>query len=54
MKACFIGHRTIDKTERLCLLLKQTIEMLIKKGVNVFLLVVKVRLTIYRGKLLVS
>ena len=37
MKACFIGHRNIDKTERLCLLLKQTIEMLIKKGVNVFL-----------------
>ena len=37
MKACFIGHRNIDKTEQLCLLLKQTIEMLIKKGVSVFL-----------------
>ena len=37
MKACFIGHRTIESKEEVIFLLKETVEMLIKKGVTTFL-----------------
>lgn len=37
MKACFIGHRTIEETEELTSLLKNTVITLIKKGVTSFL-----------------
>ena len=37
MRACFIGHRTIQKDEELISLLKQTIIDLINKGVTTFL-----------------
>lgn len=37
MQACFIGHRTIEKTEELISLLQETIILLINKGVTTFL-----------------
>lgn len=37
MKACFIGHRTIEKREELISSLKETVITLIKKGVTIFL-----------------
>lgn len=37
MKACFIGHRTIEKTEELKSLLRETAVTLINKGVTAFL-----------------
>ena len=37
MKACFIGHKHIEKSNELILLLKQTIIELIHKGVTTFL-----------------
>ena len=37
MKACFIGHRNIEKTENLISSLNNTIENLIRKGVKTFL-----------------
>ena len=37
MQACFIGHRTIKKDEKLISSLKQTIVNLINKGVKTFL-----------------
>lgn len=37
MRACFIGHRTIQKNNELISLLKQTIVELINKGVTTFL-----------------
>ncbi len=37
MKACFIGHRAIEKTEEVVSLLKETIISLIEKGVTTFL-----------------
>ena len=37
MQVCFIGHRTIKKTEGLKCLLKETIITLINKGVTTFL-----------------
>lgn len=37
MKACFIGHKYIEKTEALTLLIKNTIIELINKGVNTFM-----------------
>lgn len=37
MEACFIGHRTIERREELLSLLKETVVMLIKKGVTTFL-----------------
>ena len=37
MQGCFIGHRTIKKTEALVSLLKETVEALIDKGVTAFL-----------------
>lgn len=37
MKACFIGHRTIQKNEELIFSLRQTIIELINKGVDTFL-----------------
>ncbi len=37
MQVCFIGHRIIEKNERLTLSLRETILMLIKKGANTFL-----------------
>ncbi len=37
MKVCFIGHRTIEKTEKLKFLLRETIVTLINKGVTTFL-----------------
>lgn len=37
MQACFIGHRTIKKTEELIYSLKETIVTLINKGVTTFL-----------------
>ena len=37
MKACFIGHRNIVKSNELVSLLNETVEMLINKGVTTFL-----------------
>ena len=37
MKACFIGHKSINKTEELATRVKDTALMLIKKGVTTFL-----------------
>jgi uncharacterized phage-like protein YoqJ len=37
MQACFIGHRTIEKNEKLISSLKQTVIKLIGKGVTTFL-----------------
>lgn len=37
MKVCFIGHRTIKRTEKLVTLLEETIISLINKGANTFL-----------------
>ncbi len=37
MKACFIGHKNIEKTEELIVSLKKTVATLIKKGVTTFL-----------------
>ena len=37
MKACFIGHRNVEKTEELISLLKETIVALINKGITTFL-----------------
>ena len=37
MNACFIGHRTIEKTESLVFLLRETIITLINSGVATFL-----------------
>lgn len=37
MKACFIGHRTIEKTGELSVALKETVERLIRTGVTTFL-----------------
>ena len=37
MKACFIGHRTIEKTEELIVTLKETVVKLIRTGVTDFL-----------------
>ena len=37
MRVCFIGHRTIKKSEELFLLLKETIYSLIKQGATTFL-----------------
>lgn len=37
MKACFIGHKTIEKTEELIASLRETITALIRKGVTTFL-----------------
>lgn len=37
MTACFIGHRFIEKSEKLIALLKETIVELIKKGCTIFL-----------------
>ncbi|MBR2861653.1 MAG: DUF1273 family protein [Clostridia bacterium] len=37
MKICFIGHRTIDKNERLILSLRRTVQTLISKGADTFL-----------------
>ena len=37
MQVCFIGHRTIDKTEQLISSLKEAIINLINKGVTKFL-----------------
>ena len=37
MRVCFIGHREIEKTEKLITLLKETIITLIKKGATTFL-----------------
>ena len=37
MKVCFIGHRTIEKTEEVISSLKETVAELIKKGVTTFL-----------------
>ena len=37
MKVCFIGHRTIEKTEKLISLLKETVITLINKDVTTFL-----------------
>ena len=37
MQICFIGHRTIEKTEELKILLKETVVTLIKKGATSFL-----------------
>ena len=37
MQVCFIGHRTIEKNEKLISLLKETVVMLIGKGVIKFL-----------------
>ncbi len=36
MKACFIGHKTIEKTEELISSLKETVVTLINKGVITF------------------
>lgn len=37
MNVCFIGHKTIEKTEELISSLKETVVFLINKGVNTFL-----------------
>lgn len=37
MQACFIGHRTIEKSEELIFLLKETVVSLINKGITTFL-----------------
>ena len=37
MKVCFIGHRTIEKTEELIFSLKETVLSLIEKGAETFL-----------------
>lgn len=37
MQVCFIGHRTIEKDEKLIFLLRKTIVTLIKKGASTFL-----------------
>lgn len=37
MKVCFIGHRTIEKSEKLIALLKEVVETFINKGVTTFL-----------------
>lgn len=37
MQVCFIGHRKIEKTEELIAALKETVVMLINKGVTKFL-----------------
>jgi uncharacterized phage-like protein YoqJ len=37
MKACFIGHRTVEKTEELMASLKEIVLSLIKEGVVTFL-----------------
>ena len=37
MKACFIGHKSIEITEELKISLKDTVEMLINNGVTTFL-----------------
>ena len=37
MVACFIGHRTVNKSKELILSLKDTVVSLISKGVNTFL-----------------
>ena len=36
MKVCFIGHRNVNKTEKLYLLLKETIKTLINQGATSF------------------
>lgn len=37
MKVCFIGHKTIKKTEKLICLLKETILSLIQRGITIFI-----------------
>ena len=37
MQVCFIGHRTIEKSEDLIFSLKETVLTLVKKGVTTFL-----------------
>ena len=37
MIVCFIGHRTIEKTEELTALVKETVATLVKKGATTFL-----------------
>ena len=37
MKVCFIGHKTIDKSDELISSLKETIIALLKNGVTTFL-----------------
>ena len=37
MRVCFIGHRTIERTEKIILSLKETVLMLIQKGASKFL-----------------
>ena len=37
MKACFIGHKNIDKSEELICVLTEVVITLIRKGVNTFL-----------------
>ena len=37
MKACFLGHRTVENIGQLTGLLKKTVVMLLKKGVTTFL-----------------
>ena len=36
MTACFIGHKKVEKKERVAFSVKETVEMLIKKGVKTF------------------
>ena len=36
MQACFIGHRNVEKTERLISILTKTVDTLVKKGVTTF------------------
>lgn len=51
MKACFIGHTSVKKTEQLISSLKETVLNLIHKGFDVFCSAVKASLTIYLGTL---
>ena len=37
MKVCFIGHRTIQKTDELIQRMRETVKELIRKGVKIFL-----------------
>ncbi len=37
MKACFIGHRTVENKEQLAVLIRETVISLINKGVKTFL-----------------
>ena len=37
MKACFIGHKKIEKTEALRIALRETVVTLIHKGISIFL-----------------